>query len=158
MIKASKWAISALCAALLAGCGSSQDKAEELVEKMGLDSQYKMVVQMATAGYATKYREVPPEKIRAVIEDNISQDLLKETLVEIYTDHFDADELELMIKANKNPADAMKIILGSKDGIKLAQKSVQVQAELQQDMAKAFADRDEDIIDELDDLQKEARG
>ncbi|WP_426160366.1 MULTISPECIES: DUF2059 domain-containing protein [Pseudomonas] len=158
MIKASKWAISALCAALLAGCGSSQDKAEELVEKMGLDSQYKMVVQMATAGYATKYREVPPEKIRAVIEDNISQDLLKETLVEIYTDHFDADELELMIKANKNPADAMKIIMGSKDGIKLAQKSVQVQAELQQDMAKAFADRDEDIIDELDDLQKEARG
>ncbi len=158
MIKAPKWAISALCAALLAGCGSSQDKAEELVEKMGLDSQYKMVVQMATAGYATKYREVAPEKIRAVIEDNISQDLLKETLVEIYADHFDADELELMIKANKNPAEAMKIIMGSKDGIKLAQKSVQVQAELQQDMAKAFADRDEDIIDELDDLQKEARG
>jgi hypothetical protein len=40
----------------------------------------------------------------------------------------------------------------------LAKKAMEVQADLQRDMAKAFEDRDEDIIDELDDLQAEARG
>lgn len=120
MTNVSKWAITALCSVLLAGCGSSQDKAEELVKLMGMDVQYKMVVQVATSGYASKYREVAPEKIKAVIEDNISQDLLKDTLVQVYADHFDADELELMIEANKHPDQAMKIIMGSKDGMKLA--------------------------------------
>jgi aminopeptidase N len=158
MTYVSKWAITAICSVLLAGCGSSQDKAEELVELMGLDGQYKMVVQVATTGYASKYREVAPEKIKAVIEDNISQDLLKDTLVQVYADHFDADELELMIEANKHPDQAMKIIMGSKDGMKLAKKSMEAQVDLQRDMAKTFEDRDEDIVDELDDLQKEARG
>lgn len=158
MTNVSKWAITALCSVLLAGCGSSQDKAEELVKLMGMDVQYKMVVQVATSGYASKYREVAPEKIKAVIEDNISQDLLKDTLVQVYADHFDADELELMIEANKHPDQAMKIIMDSKDGMKLAKKTMEVQVDLQRDMAKAFEDRDEDIVDELDDLQKEARG
>ncbi|MGH8329101.1 MAG: hypothetical protein ACRER3_13015 [Pseudomonas fluorescens] len=76
----------------------------------------------------------------------------------MYADHFDADELELMIEANKHPEKAMAVILGSKGGMALAKKSVEVQSELQRDMAKAFEDRDEDIVDELDDLQKEARG
>ena len=158
MTNVSKWAITAFCSVLLAGCGSSQDKAEELVKLMGMDVQYKMVVQVATSGYASKYREVAPEKIKAVIEDNISQDLLKDTLVQVYADHFDADELELMIEANKHPDQAMKIIMGSKDGMKLAKKSMDVQVDLQRDMAKAFEDRDEDIVDELDDLRKDARG
>ena len=158
MMNASKWAISALCAALLAGCGSSTDKAEELVKVMGLDTQYKMVVQVATAGYSQKYRDVPSAKVRAVIEENIPQELLKDTLIEVYAEHFDADELELMIKANKNPANAMAVIMNSKDGMNLAKKAMEVQADLQRDMAKAFEDRDEDIIDELDDLQAEARG
>lgn len=125
MTNVSKWAITALCSVLLAGCGSSQDKAEELVKLMGMDVQYKMVVQVATSGYASKYREVAPEKIKAVIEDNISQDLLKDTLVQVYADHFDADELELMIEANKHPDQAMKIIMGSKDGMKLAKKTME---------------------------------
>lgn len=158
MTSVSKWAIMAFCSMLLAGCGSSQDKAEELVKLMGMDVQYKMVVQVATSGYASKYREVAPEKIKAVIEDNISQDLLKDTLVQVYADHFDADELELMIEANKHPDQAMKIIMSSKDGMKLAKKSMDVQVDLQRDMAKAFEDRDEDIVDELDDLRKDARG
>ena len=42
--------------------------------------------------------------------------------------------------------------------MKLAKKTMEVQVDLQRDMAKAFEDRDEDIVDELDDLQKEARG
>lgn len=157
MINVSKWVFTALCTALLAGCGSSQDKAEELVEMMGLDGQYQTVLQIATTGYATKYREVAPEKIRAVIEDNISQKLLKDTLVQVYADHFEADELELMIQANKHPEQAMKIIMGSKDGIKLAKRSMEIQVDLQRDMAKAFEDRDEDIVDELEALRKEAR-
>jgi aminopeptidase N len=158
MANASKWAITALFAALLTGCGSSSDKAEELVKMMGLDAQYKMVIQVATAGYSQKYHDVPPAKIKAVIEENISQDLLKETLIEVYSNHFDADELELMIEANKHPAEAMSIIMKSKDGMKLAKKAMEVQVDLQRDMAKSFEDRDEDIVDELDDLQKEARG
>ena len=93
-----------------------------------------------------------------MIEDNISQDLLKDTLVQVYANHFDADELELMIEANKHPDQAMKIIMSSKDGMKLAKKSMDVQVDLQRDMAKAFEDRDEDIVDELDDLRKDARG
>lgn len=158
MITISKWAATVLCAALLVGCGSSKDKAEELVQVMGLDTQYKMVVQVATAGYSTKYRELSSDQIKTVIEDNISKELLKDTLVEVYSDHFDADELELMIEANKHPENAMAVIMGSKDGMKLAKKSMEVQVDLQRDVAKAFKDRDEDIIDELDDLQKEARG
>lgn len=59
-----------------------------------------------------------------------------------------------MIEANKHPDQAMKIIMGSKDGMKLAKKTMEVQVDLQRDMAKAFEDRDEDIVDELDDLQK----
>ena len=60
MTNVSKWAITALCSVLLTGCGSSQDKAEELVKLMGMYVQYKMVVQVATWGYASKYREVAP--------------------------------------------------------------------------------------------------
>ncbi|AKA86401.1 hypothetical protein [Pseudomonas synxantha] len=48
MTNVSKWAITAFCSVLLAGCGSSQDKAEELVKLMGMDVQYKMLVQVAT--------------------------------------------------------------------------------------------------------------
>jgi hypothetical protein len=154
----SKWTLATLCAAVLAGCGSSKDKAEELVKVMDLDSQYKMVVQLSTAGYSTKYRDVPAAQIKKVIEDNIPKKLLKDTLVEVYAEHFDSDELELMIEANKHPENAMAVIMGSKGGMKLAKKSIEVQADLQRDMAKAFEDRDEDIVDELDDLQKEARG
>jgi uncharacterized protein YjaG (DUF416 family) len=117
-----------------------------------------MIVQVATAGYAQKYHDVSSAKIKAVIEENISQDVLKDTLVEVYAKHFDADELELMIEASKKPANAMAIFMESKDGMKLAKKSMEVQADLQHDMAKAFKDRDEDIIEALDDLQKEARG
>ncbi len=73
---------------------------------------------------------------------------MKDTLVQVYADHFDADELELMIEASKHPDQAMKIIMGSKDGMKLAKKTMEVQVDLQRDMAKAFEDRDEDIVDE----------
>lgn len=158
MITISKWAMTALCATLLVGCGSSKDKAEELVKVMDLDTQYKMVIQVATAGYSSKYRDLSSAQIKTVIEDNIPKELLNDTLVEVYADHFDADELELMIEANKHPEKAMAVILGSKGGMDLAKKSMEVQSELQRDMAKAFEDRDEDIVDELDDLQKEARG
>lgn len=154
----SKWTLTALCALLLAGCGSSEDKAEELVKVMDLDAQYTMVLEVSTADYATRYPDVPPAKIKKVIEDNIPKKLLKETLIEIYADHFDSEELELMIEANKHPEKATKLILGSEVGMKLAKKSVEVQVDLEKDMAKALEDRDEDIIDELDDLQEEARG
>lgn len=158
MMNVFKLAITALGASLLVGCGSSTDKAEELVKVMGLEAQYKMVIQVATAGYVSKYRELPPEKIKAVIEENITQEVMKDALVSVYADHFDADELELMIEANKKPEQAVKVIMGSKGGIELAKKSMAVQVDLQRDIAKAFEDRDEDIIDELDDLRKDARG
>jgi hypothetical protein len=153
-----KWTLAAVCAALLAGCGSSEDKAEELLKTMQLDSQYQMIVQASTAGYASKFSDVPRDKIKKVIEEHLPKKLIKQTFIDVYADHFDSDELQLMIDANKHPEKAMAIIMGSKDGIKLAKKSVEVQADLQKDMAEAFKERDEDIIDDLNDLQDEARG
>lgn len=158
MNNASKWTITAICAALLAGCGSSQDKAEELVEMMNVDANYGMIVQAAAAGYAPKFRDVRPEQIKRVVKDNIPLKFLKQAMVDVYADTFDSDELDLMIKANKNPMNAMSIIMGSKDGQKLAMKSVKVQTDLQMDIAKAMQDKDADILDELKDLQEEARG
>ncbi|WP_247293007.1 hypothetical protein [Pseudomonas violetae] len=151
------WTLTAICAALLTGCGSSQDKAEELVEMMNVDANYGLIVQAAAAGYAPKFRDVKPDQIKTVVKDKIPLKFLKQTMVDVYADTFDSDELDLMIKANKNPANAMSIIMGSKDGQKLAMKAVRVQNDLQMDMAKAMQDKDEDILDELNDLQDEAR-
>lgn len=153
-----KWTLAAVCAALLAGCSSSQDKAEELVKAMHMDTQYSMILQASIAGYASKYGEVPKDQIKKVVEKHLTQKLLEQTFADAYAKHFDSDELQLMIDANKHPETAMAKIMGSKDGMKLAQKAVQVQVELQNDMVKAFKEHDDDITDALDDLKKEARG
>jgi len=153
-----KWTLTALSAALLAGCGSSTDKAEELVKAMDVDTQYKSIVMMTTSGYSRKYPELQSSQIKQVIEKNLPKDLIHDSLVEVYADHFSSDELDLIIKANKNPQQAMAIIMGSKDGQALALKSVKVQGELQKDIAKALEGADEDIVDDLDDLKKESKG
>jgi len=153
-----KWILSALSAALLAGCGSSTDKAEELVKAMDVDTQYKSIVMMTTAGYSRKYPQLQSSQIKQVIEKNLPKNLIHDSLVEVYADHFDSDELDLIIKANKNPQQAIAIIMGSKDGQELALKSVKVQGELQKDIAKALEGADEDIVDDLDDLKKKSQG
>ncbi|OEC37031.1 hypothetical protein A7D27_25820 [Pseudomonas sp. 1D4] len=157
-MKQLKWTLAALCVSLLAGCGSSEDKAEKLVDSMGLDQQYKMIVELSTAGYATQYPGVDRKKIKAVIEDNLSRDTLRDAMVEVYANHFDEDELDLIIQANKQPERAMAIILGSKDGQALARKTVEVQKDLMADMQDAMSESEEDIVDALDELQEEARG
>ena len=154
----SKWTLAALSTALLAGCGSSTDKAEELVKAMDVETQYKSIVMMTASGYSMKYPELQSSQIKKVIEKNLSKDLIQDSLVEVYAEHFTADELDLIIKANKNPQQAIAIIMGSKDGQALALKSVKVQGQLQQDIAKALEGVDEDIVDELDDLKDDARG
>lgn len=153
-----KWTLTALSAALLVGCGSSTDKAEELVKAMDVDTQYKSIVMMTTAGYSRKYPQLQSSQIKQVIEKNLPKNLIHDSLVEVYADHFDSDELDLIIKANKNPQQAMAIIMGSKDGQALALKSVKVQGELQKDIAKALEGADEDIVDDLDELKDEAKG
>jgi len=152
----SKWTLTALNAALLAGCGSSTDKAEELVKAMDVDTQYNSIVTMTTSGYSTKYPELQSSQIRQIIEKNLPKDLIHDSLVEVYADHFNSDELDLIIKANNNPQQAMAIIMGSKNGQALAMKSVKVQGELQRDIAKALEGADEDIVDDLDDLKKDS--
>ncbi|VVN76774.1 hypothetical protein [Pseudomonas fluorescens] len=157
MINISKWALTTLCAALLAGCGGSTDTAEKLADSLDMDGQYKMVVNMATAGYSTQYSHVPAASIKKVIQEHVSKDDLKDVFVESYASSFDDDELELIIKANKDPANAMAIIMNSEDGRALAQKAVKVQNSLMADMQKAFTDVDEDIQEELADLNNESR-
>lgn len=154
----SKWTLAALCAAILAGCGSSQDKAEELIKVTHMDAQYSMIVQASIAGYANKYSDVPKDQIKKVVEKHLTKKMLMQTMADIYAETFDADELQLMIDANKHPETAMEKIMGSKDGMKLAQKAMAMQGELQTSMVKAFKDKDEDITEALDDLQEEARG
>lgn len=153
-----KLSLPAFCAVVLAGCGSSTDKAEELVKAMDVDTQYKSIVMMTSVGYSTKYPQLQSSQIKQVIEKNLPKKLLHDSLVEVYADHFDSDELDLIIKANKNPQQAMAIIMGSKDGQALALKTVKVQGELQQDIAKALKGADEDIVDDLDDLKDKAKG
>ena len=153
-----KWTLTALGAVLLAGCGSSTDKAEELVKAMDVDTQYKSIVTMATAGYSRAYPQLQSGQIKQVIEKNLPKSLIHDSLVEVYADHFNSDELDLIIKANKDPQQAIAIIMGSKDGQALAFKSVKVQSELQKDIAKALEGADEDIVDDLNALKSEAKG
>jgi hypothetical protein len=63
-----------------------------------------------------------------------------------------------MIRANQHPEQAMAIILNSKQGRDLAQKVMTIQTTIAKDMQDAMADRDEAIVDTLDDLKDEARG
>lgn len=153
-----KVALAVLCASVLAGCGSSNDKAQELVEASGLTKQYGVLVEMATSGYASRYPMLEREQIRNVVRENLDQEELKETVVEIYADHFDDDELDLMIRANQHPEQAMAMILGSKSGRALAEKVMKVQGSVAQDMQEAMADSDEAIIEALDDLKDELAG
>ncbi|WP_265532445.1 hypothetical protein [Pseudomonas saponiphila] len=154
----SNWTLTALCAAILTGCGSSTDKAEELVKTMDVDAQYKAILMMTTTTYSSKYPGLPADQIQKTIEKNVTKELIHDTLVEVYADHFDSSELELIIEATKNPQNAMAIVMGSKGGQALALKSVKVQSELQHDIVKALEGADEDIVDDLDDLRKKARG
>lgn len=153
-----KVTLAALFAAALAGCGGSQDKAEELIEVTDLGKHYGTIVEIASAGYARQYPMLDREQIRNVIRDNVDQDEIKSQMVEVYADHFDADELELMIQANKHPDQAMAIILGSKEGRSLAEKVMKVQTTIAQDMQEAMADSDEAIVDALDDLKDDLQG
>ena len=150
--------MAAACAAMLTGCGSSKDKAEELIKTTGLTEQYGVIVDIASSGYATQYPMLGRDQIRNVVRQNLPQDALKEAMVEVYADHFDDDELDLMIRANQHPEQAMAIILGSKDGRELALKVVEVQKAMMQDMKDAMSDNDEAIVDALDDLKNQAEG
>lgn len=153
-----KGTVAVLLAASLAGCGASKDKAEELIEVSGLTKHYSTIVEIASTGYASRYPMLEREQIRNVVQDKISQDELKSEMVDIYADHFDDDELELIIRANKHPEQAMAIILGSKEGRSLAEKVMKVQRTIAQDMQEAMADSDDAIIDALDDLKDELKG
>ena len=150
--------MAAACAAMLTGCGSSKDKAEELIKTTGLTEQYGVIVDIASSAYATQYPMLGREQIRNVVRQNLPQDALKDAMVEVYADHFDDDELDLMIRANQYPEQAMAIILGSKDGRELALKVVEVQKTMMQDMQDAMSDNDEAIVDALDDLKDQAEG
>jgi flagellar biosynthesis/type III secretory pathway protein FliH len=123
-----------------------------------MDAQYSMIVQASIAGYASKYGDVPKDQIKKVVEEHLTKKMLTQTMADVYAKNFDADELQMMIDANKHPETAMAKIMGSKDGMKLAQKAMQVQGELQSDMVKAFQAHDKDITEALDGLQEEARG
>lgn len=153
-----KVALAVLVAAALTGCGGSKDKAAELVEASGLTKHYSTIVEVASAGYASRYPMLEREQIRNVVRDKLDQDELNSQMVDIYADHFDDDELELMIRANKHPEQAMAIILGSKEGRALAEKVMTVQKAVAQDMQEAMADSEDAIIDALDDLKDEQKG
>jgi len=150
--------LAAMLAMALTGCGGSKDKAEELVEASGMTKQYGSMVEMASAGYASRYPMLEREQIRNVVRENIDPDDLKNMVVEIYADHFDNDELDLMIRANQHPEQAMAIILTSKQGRDLAEKVMSIQTTIAQDMRDAMTDSDEAIVDALDDLKDEAQG
>ena len=149
-----KIAVVAVCLCLLTACGSSKDKARELLKSAGLDKQYELIVNMAAAGYSSRYPTLQREQIRQAVRDNLSEEDLQDAIVELYADHFDDDELELMIQANRNPQQAMAIILGSKNGRDLAQKVIKVQQAMAQEMQAAMASHENAIIDALDDLRK----
>lgn len=153
-----KVTLAAMLAMALTGCGGSKDKAEELVEASGMTKQYGSMVEMASAGYASRYPMLEREQIRNVVRENIDPDDLKNMVVEIYADHFDNDELDLMIRANQHPEQAMAIILTSKQGRDLAEKVMSIQTTIAQDMRDAMTDSDEAIVDALDDLKDEAQG
>jgi hypothetical protein len=153
-----KVTLAVLMAVALAGCGGSKDKAEKLVESSGMTKQYGTMIELVSTGYASRYPMLEREQIRNVVRENIDPDDLKEMVVEIYADHFDNDELDLMIRANQHPEQAMAIILNSKQGRDLAQKVMTIQTTIAKDMQDAMADRDEAIVDTLDDLKDEARG
>lgn len=148
-----KVTLAVLLAAALAGCGGSKDKAEELIEVSGLTKHYSSIVEIASASYASRYPMLEREQIRNVVRDKLDQDKLKSKMVDIYADHFDDEELELMIRANKHPEQAMAIILGSKEGRALAEKVMDVQKTIAQDMQKAMVNSDDAIIDALDELK-----
>ncbi|VEF11484.1 Uncharacterized protein conserved in bacteria [Pseudomonas fluorescens] len=153
-----KVTLAAMLAMALTGCGGSKDKAEELVEASGMTKQYGSMVEMASAGYASRYPMLEREQIRNFVRENIDPDDLKNMVVEIYADHFDNDELDLMIRANQHPEQAMAIILTSKQGRDLAEKVMSIQTTIAQDMRDAMTDSDEAIVDALDDLKDEAQG
>ena len=153
-----KVTLTVLLAVALAGCGASKDKAAELIDASGLTKQYGTIVEMASAGYASRYPMLERAQIRNVVQDKLNPDELKSQMVDIYVDHFDDDELELMIRANKHPEQAMAIILGSKEGRALAEKIMTVQKTIAQDMQEAMVDSDDAIIDALDDLKDELKG
>jgi hypothetical protein len=153
LMRIGKATLAVLFAAALAGCGGSKDKAEELIEASGLTKQYGTIVEIASAGYASRYPMLEREQIRNVVRKNIDPDELKSQMVDVYADHFNNDELELMIQANKHPEQAMAIILGSKEGRALAEKVMKVQKAIAQDMQESMADSDDAIVDALDDLK-----
>lgn len=142
----------------MVGCGGSKDKAKELIEVSGLTKYYSTIVDSASIGYASRYPMLEREQIRKVVREKIGQDKWKSKMVDIYADHFNADELELMIRANKHPEQAMAIILSSKEGRALAEKVMRVQSDVAQDMQEAMVDSDKAIIDALDDLKDELKG
>ncbi|QAX85372.1 hypothetical protein C2E19_16590 [Pseudomonas sp. DTU12.3] len=153
-----KITLAVLLATALAGCGGSKDKAQELVEASGMTKQYGSMVEMVSTAYASRYPMLEREQIRNVVRENIDPEDLKNKVVEIYADHFDNDELDLMIRANQHPEQAMAIILTSKKGRDLAEKVMTIQTTITKDMQEAMADSDEAIIDALDDLKDEAQG
>lgn len=153
-----KITLAVVCATLLAGCGSGKDKAEELVEVSGLDKQLGPIIEIATSGYASRYPMLEREQIRNVVREHVDQEEIKDAIVEVYADHFDEDELDLMIRAGKHPDQAMSIILGSKEGRALAEKVVSVQSTLSKEIEEALADSDEAVQEDLDDLKDEVQG
>lgn len=150
--------LAVLAAAALAGCGGNKDKAQAFVESSGMTKQYTSMVETASSGYASRYPMLEHEQIRNVVRENIDPDDLKGMVVEIYANHFNSDELDLLTRANQHPEQAMTIILSSKKGRDLAEKCMAVQSTLAKDMRDAMADSDEAIIDALDDLKDQAQG
>jgi hypothetical protein len=155
-----KFALVALCAALLAGCVSKHDQAVELAKKMNIDARYDNIMRSSALDYmqTMQYTNLSQAKIAEVVKKHVSKEILTKDMVDSLEKDFDSDELELLIGATKQSQNMDEFIMGSKGGAALVTKVSAFQMSTSTNMNAAIKSKEQGINEDLANANRQPRG
>jgi hydroxypyruvate isomerase len=143
-----------LLAVALAACGGSKDKARELVESTrddGFESRMDDLMKV----FSSHYWALPDDTIRETVVEKLDMEGIRSLIVDVYADHFNNEELEVMIRANNKSLEETESILSStEEGRALFDRVVEVQAVIDQVTEDAMKARTTAVIESLDKLNE----
>ena len=143
-----------LLAVVLTACGGSKDKARELVESTRYDD-FESRLDVLLEFFNSHYWALPTDTIREVVTKNLDREATKNQIIDVYADHFNEEELDVMIRANNKSLEETESILSStQEGRALFDRVVEVQAVVDQVIEDAAKAQTTAIVEALDKLNE----
>ncbi|CAI8928900.1 MULTISPECIES: hypothetical protein [Pseudomonas] len=152
-----KLTLAILLSVTLSACGAGKDKARELIEASPANDKFQAIVDMAVQHYSPRFEDVMDQDIYDVVMAKIDLNELKSMAVDLYAAHFSDEEMDVMMRANRNPEKAESILSSSSEGQALLDKVLEVQEISDQQTHDKLLAWDSVIVDTLTKMNDDAR-